>query len=309
MLAAGAPAVAQDYPNRPVRFIVPFGGGSSPDGFARFLGEKMSVSLKQPFVIELRPGANTVIGSQVVAKSDPDAYTLLFGTASHTLNPAIRAKLPYDSVKDFVPVAMIGRSAGLALVVRSDFPAKTIPEFVALAKANPGKYNYAHAGVGNVAHIAGELFKKMAGIDIIGVPYQGSNFGADVLGGQIHSGMLAVAAAQSLVQDGKLRALALTGPKRTSSLPDVPTFQELGYKEMDLVGWFGLWAPAGTPRDRIELLHREAEKALSGPDAVAFLDRLGLEPSVKNPDEFAKFISEDMARQKRFLEWIGLKPN
>jgi tripartite-type tricarboxylate transporter receptor subunit TctC len=218
-------------------------------------------------------------------------------------------KLPYDSVKDFVPIAMVGRTAGLVLVVRSDFPAKTVPEFVALAKSAPGKYNYAHAGIGNVAHIAGELFKKMADIDLIGVPYQASNFGADVLGGQVNSGMLAVAGAQSLIQAGQLRGLALTGPKRTSSLPDIPTFQELGYKDMDLIGWFGLWAPAGTPRERVELLYRESAKALNTPEAIAFLDRLGMEPSVTSPAEFAKFVEMDIARQHRFLKWIGFQPN
>jgi tripartite-type tricarboxylate transporter receptor subunit TctC len=299
---------AEDYPNHPIHFIVPFSGGSSPDGFARFLAEKASPGLKQPIVVELRPGANSILGTQFVANSAPDGYTILFGSFSHTLNPGVKAKLPYDSIKDFVPVAMVGRTAGQILVVRSDFPAKTLAEFVALAKANPGKYSYAHAGVGNVAHIAGELLKKMAGIDIVGIPYTGSNFGMDVLGGQVDSGILAVVAAQSLIKDGKLRGLALTGPKRTSSVPDVPTFKELGYQEMDLVGWFGLWAPAKTPKERVDRLANEVEKALNTPETAKFLDTLGMEPSYMAPEPFARFVDMDIERQKKFLSWIGFIP-
>ena len=306
-LLAG-PAAAQDYPSKPVHFIVPFSAGSSPDGFARFVAEKMQASLGQSVVVEMKPGANTIVGTAYVASSAPDGYTYLFGSFSHTLNPSVKAKLPYDSLKDFIPVAMVGKTAGLVFITRPDFPANTLEEFVKLAKANPGKYAYGHAGVGNVAHIAGEMFKKMAGIDIIGVPYTGSNFGADVAGGQIDSGMLAVVAAQSLVQAGKMKALALTGPKRTSSLPNVPTFQELGYKDIDLVGWFGLWAPAKTPKDRIERIAKEVQKALSTPEAVAYLDRLGMEPAYMASQPFAAYVESDIARQKKFLDLIGFKP-
>jgi len=301
-------AYGQNYPSKPIHFIVPFSAGSSPDGFARFLAEKMQQSLRQPVVVEMKPGANSIVGTAYVAGSAPDGYTFLFGSFSHTLNPAVKAKLPYDSLNDFVPVAMVGKTAGLVLITRPDFPANSLAEFVTLAKANPGKFAYGHAGVGNVAHIAGELFKKMADINITGVPYTGSNFGADVAGGQIDSGMLAVVAAQALVQDGKMKAFALTGPKRTSSLPNVPTFQELGYKDMDLVGWFGLWAPAKTPKDRIDLVAAAAQKALQSPDAAAFLDRLGMEPAYMAPAPFAEYVKADMVRQKNFLNLIGFKP-
>lgn len=301
-------AAAQDYPNKPVHFIVPFSAGSSPDGFARFLGEKMQTSLGQPVVVEMKPGANSIVGTAYVASQPADGYTFLFGSFSHTSNPFIKAKLPYDSISDFIPVAMVGRTAGLVFITRPDFPANSVEEFVKLARANPGKYAYGHAGVGNVAHIAGELFKKMAGINITGVPYTGSNFGADVAGGNIDTGMLAVVAAQSLVQAGKMKALALTGPKRTSSLPNVLTFQELGYKEMDLVGWFGLWAPAKTPRDRIERIAAEAKKVLDTPEAATYLDRLGMEPAYLSPKAFTDYVAEDMVRQKKFLDMIGFVP-
>jgi len=243
---AAAAAPAETYPERPIRLVIPFSAGGPNDLIARPLTDKMSESLGQPFVIENKAGANGIIGVTFVAKAAPDGYTLLMTTGSFTANVAVDPKVPYGALTDFAPVTLIAESYGLALMTRPDFPAQSLTEFVTLARRNPGKYSYGHAGVGNATFVAAELFQKLAGIELLKVPYRGaSSFAPDIMSGHVDVGFMSTALATPNANSGLLRTLAVSGRQRAPSLPEVPTMQELGYGEMDVTGYFGLWFPAG----------------------------------------------------------------
>ncbi|MBX9774640.1 MAG: tripartite tricarboxylate transporter substrate binding protein [Xanthobacteraceae bacterium] len=303
------PALAQSYPDRPVRIVIPFAAGGPNDLLGRPLAEKMSEALGQPFVIENKGGAAGSLGTQFVAKAAPDGYTMLMTTGSITGNVAISANPAYNPVTDFAPITLLAQSYGIVLMTRPDFPAKTLTEFVALAKKNPGKYSYGHAGIGNVTYVAAELFAKLAGIELLKVPYRGTaSFAPDIMSGHVNVGFMSTLLALPNMQNGQLRALGISGARRAPSLPDVPTFQEQGFKEMDVTGYFGLLFPAATPRERVTLIQQAAVKALQTPLLKKVLDDSGVRVIGSTPEEFARFLEDDMRWQVDTLKRIGLQP-
>ena len=306
---AAAPLAADTYPERPIRLVIPFAAGGPNDVIARPLADHMAQALGQPVVIDNRPGANGILGTAVVAKSAPDGYTLLMTTGSFTANPAVNAKTSYDALADFIPVTLLAQSFGIALMVRPDFPAKSLVDLVDMAKRAPGTLSYAHSGVGNANYVTAELFQKLAGIELIKVPYKGSSsFAPDIMSGQVTMGFLSAVIATPNVKSGLLRALATTGSERAPSLPDTPTFQELGFKEMDVTGYFGLWFPAGTPPERVRLIQREAAKAMQAPTLQKIIADSGLKAIGSTPEEFARFVARDFEWQKGIVKRIGLQP-
>lgn len=306
---AACPARAETYPERTIRMIVPFSAGGPIDLLGRPLADKLSTLLGQPVVVDNRPGANGIIGTAAVAKSEPDGYTMLMTTGSFTANAFTAANLPYDPLKDFAPITQIARSYGITFLVSPSFPAKSVAELVELAKKEPGKLSYAHAGIGNATHIAAELFQKAAGIKLLAVPYKGAgSFLSDIVSGQVNMGFTSTVAAVPYVRSGQLRALATTGTKRAPSLPEVPSFDELGYKKAVLVGYFGLWFPAGTAPERIERVHRAVAEALRTPEMQAVIDKSGIEAVGSGPEEFARFLAEDYAMNAELLPSIGVTP-
>ena len=309
LVMAAPAAVAQSYPERPIRLIIPFAAGGPNDLIGRPLAEKMSEALGQPIVIENKGGAAGSIGTAFVAKSPPDGYTLLMTTGSFTGNVAISANPTYNPITEFAPITLLAQSYGIVLMTRPDFPAKTLTEFVALARKNPGKYSYGHAGIGNVTYIAAELFSKLAGIELLKIPYRGTaSFAPDIMSGHVNVGFMSTLLAHPNLQGGQLRALGISGAQRAPTLPDVPTFQELGFKEMDVTGYFGLWFPAATPRERVALIHREAVKALQTPLLKKVLADSGVRAVGSTPEEFTRFLEDDMRWQVDIIKRIGLQP-
>jgi len=304
---ASFPARAETYPDRPIRLIIPFSAGGPNDLIARPLGDRMSQALGQPLIVDNRPGANGIIGTALVAKAPPDGYTLLMTTGSFTANPAINAKMPYDALTDFAPITLLAQSFGIVLVVRPDFPAKSLRELVEMAKRAPGRYSYAHSGIGNSNYVAAELFQKLAEIELIKVPYKGTSaFAPDIMSGQVDMGFMSTVIATPNVNSGLLRALATTGRERAPTLPDAPTFLELGFEEMDVTGYFGLWAPGATPRDRVALINREAVNALRSPAVRKVITDSGLRVVASSPEEFAQFVERDFEWQKAIVKRIGM---
>jgi tripartite-type tricarboxylate transporter receptor subunit TctC len=307
--ATGTAARAENYPARPIHIIIPFSPGGPNDLIGRPLAEKMSQALGQPFVIENRPGAQGQIATVAVARSPTDGYMMLMTTGSHVANQVFYAKLPYDALKDFAPITQLAQSYGVVMVSRPGLETKTAADFIALAKQSPGKFSFGHPGVGNANHIAGELFQKITGVQLLAVPYKGSgSYITDVISGQVDLAFMSTVLATPNVQSGLLRALATTGPKRAPSLPDVPTFMELGYPDYDWTGYFGLWFPAGTPRDRIELISSTAAAALNTPVLKKVLADAGVELVGSSPEEFARYLDKDYAHQRAVMQRIGLQP-
>ncbi len=299
---ANAQSAAKDYPNKPIRAVVPSPPGGPPDVIMRALGPKLSASLGQPVIIENRGGAGGIVGSAFVAKLPADGYTWLFTTASHTNTPPFNDNVPYDPVRDFTHVTLAVQNFGQVLVVHPGVPAKTVQELIALAKKEPGKLNYGNAGIGTASHIPAEVMKAMTGTDIQSIPYRGvAEAITDLLAGRIDMFFVGTQIAVQHVQQGKLRALAVTGAKRWKGMPDVPTMQEAGLKDFNIVNWFGLWLPAGAPRDIVQRLHTEVGKALTEPDIRRQFDALGLEGVAMKPEEFAKFV----ARQATLIQGLA----
>jgi tripartite-type tricarboxylate transporter receptor subunit TctC len=308
-VAAAIPIKAETFPPRPVHIIVPYPAGDPADVLARAYADEASKGLGQKFVVENRPGAIGIIGTNVVAKSAPDGYTLVVTTLAHSTNPFVTAKMPYDTRKDFTAISMLGRSPGAVFVVSGQSKAKTLPDFVAMAKDKPGTVTFANAGIGQMSGLAGELFMKMADLKMVSVPYAGaSSYATDIMTDRVNSGVMGLIGSVQHVHAGSLRALALTGPKRTPILPDVPTFEELGYKDMNLIGWFGILGPAGMPRDRVEILYNEAAKSVKSPAFQKLLERYGIDAVGSNPDEFARFIDENLDSTAEMIKKIGYVP-
>lgn len=308
-LLAMPAARAEDYPSRPIKVVIPFSPGGPIDLLGRPLADKLSEVLGQPVVVDNRSGANGIIGTASVASSPPDGYTMLLTTGSFTGNAVVSSKIPYDVLKDFAPITQVAQSYGIVLMLRPSLPALILPELVALAKQSPGKYSYAHAGIGNLTHVAGELFQKVAGIELLKVPYRGAGaFIADIIAGQVDMGFTSTVASTPNVKAGLVRGVAITGPRRAPSLPDVPSFQEFGYRDMDLTGYHGLWFPPGTPRERVERVQRAVVKVLDTPEMKRVIVDSGIEAVGSTPEAFARFIEQDLALQKSIMQRIGLQP-
>src|SRR3954463_15058776 len=265
-LMAGFGAWAQSYPSRPVKLVVPYGVGGSADVYARYIGAKLSESLGQPVVIENRPGAGSIVGTDAVAKSEPDGYTLLMMSNTHAVNETLIPKKPFDLMKDLAPITGISYS-DLMMVVHPSVPASTVKEFIAYAKANPGKLNYASSGNGTPYHMAGELFKAMAGVDLVHIPHKGSDQArASILGGQVQMMFDAVPTMAANAKASKVKALATSGTKRSPVTPEIPTLAEAGLPGYESGIWLGLMAPAKTPRPVLEKLNADVNKILASPD-------------------------------------------
>jgi tripartite-type tricarboxylate transporter receptor subunit TctC len=301
-------ALAQDYPNRPVKIIVPFAAGGPADVYARFLGQRLQEALGQPFVVDDRPGGGSVVGTDAAAKGAPDGYTLLLMSNTHTVNESLMPNKPFALTRDFVPVAPINYS-DLVMVVHPSVTAKTVAEFIALAKAQPGKLNYASSGPGTPYHMAGELFKAMAGVDIVHVPYRGSS-GArtDIIGGQVQMMFDAVTTMREHIKAGQVRALGMSGTTRSTVLPDVPTVAETvpGY---EATIWLGLIAPKGTPPAIVSRLNAEITKIVSRPEVRRDWAAQGAVAMTMTPDEFGKYIADDIVKWERIVKISGAKPD
>ena len=298
---------AAAYPSHTVTIVVPFGPGGSADVYARVLAERLGRETGQPFVVENRPGAGAVIGTQFVAKSAPDGYTLLMMSNTQTVNESLLHHKPYALMRDFVPVAPVNE-APLVLVVRSGLAAKTLPELIALAKANPGKLNYASSGTGTPYHMAGELFKSMAGIDVVHIPYKSSGEArTGVLGGQVDMMFDAVSTMADLISTGKVRALATTGKTRSSVLPDVPTMAELGLPDYTATLWLGIVAPRGTPQAIVDLLNQKIARVVNDPATRATWARSGIDGLVMSPDAFTRYLNQDIAKWQKIVESAHIK--
>ena len=311
-LAAGAAALAamppiaraQSYPSRPINVIVTFNAGSAPDIIARLLGQRLSERLGQPFIIENRPGFGGNIATEYVVRAPPDGYTILMPVSTNAVNATLYPNLNFDFIRDIAPVAGIAKTPFVVLVHPS-FPAKTIPEFVAYAKANPGKVNMASPGNGSSNHIFGELFKIMTGVNLVHIPYR-TPFVPDLLAGQVQVAFGPTAGMLDLVRSGKLRALAVTPAKRLAALPDVPALGEFvpGYEAF---GWYGLGAPRKTPTEVVNKLSDATKAALGDPKSQASFVELGIEPMPFSPDEFAKFIANETDKWAKVIKSAGIK--
>jgi tripartite-type tricarboxylate transporter receptor subunit TctC len=303
------PALAQDYPNKPIRIIVPFAAGGPADVYARFIGARLQESLGQPVVIDDRPGAGSIIGTDAVAKSAPDGYTLLMMSNAHTVNETLIPNKPYQLMRDFVPVATINYS-DLVLVVHPSVGANTVADLIRIAKANPGKLNYASSGPGTPYHMAGELFKAMAGVDIVHVPYKGSS-GArtDILGGQVQMMFDAVPTMAEHAKTGKVKALGTTGKTRSAVLPGVPTIDEAGVTGYEAVIWLGLMAPKGTPTTIIAKLNGEITKIQNRAEVRQEWIGQGAAPMTMTPYEFGRYLNDDIVKWERIVKISGAKPD
>jgi tripartite-type tricarboxylate transporter receptor subunit TctC len=307
LLAISLAASAQSYPARPVKIIVPFAAGGPADIYARAVGERLQAALGQSFVVENKPGGGAVIGTVEVAKSPPDGYTLLMMSNTHTVNESLIPDRPYQLMRDLVPVAPVNYS-DLVMVVHPSVPAQTLAEFLALAKSKPGGLNYASSGPGTPYHMAGELFKAMASVDIVHVPYKGSS-GArtDILGGQVQMMFDAITTMAPHVQAGKLRALGTSGRTRSSVLPNVPTVSEAGVPGYEAVIWLGLMAPAGTPKAIVDRLNAEITKATGSAEMREAWAKQGAVSMAMTPEEFARFMREDIEKWARIVKVSGAR--
>jgi tripartite-type tricarboxylate transporter receptor subunit TctC len=307
MLSWPAAAQAQDYPTRSVRIIVPFGAGGPADVYSRVLAQHLSEALKQPFVVEDRPGAGSIIGTDVVAKSPPDGYTLLAMSNTHTTNESLVPNKPFQLMRDFVPVAGLNYS-DLVMVVHPSVPAKDLKEFIAYAKAKPGDLNYASSGTGTPYHMAGELFKAMSGTNLVHVPHKASGeMRNSVIGGHVQMAFDAITTMAPNVKAGQVRALGTSAAKRSSVLSDVPTIAEAGVPGYESTIWLGIMAPAGTPKAIVDKLNAEINKVIARRDVKDAWDKQGAVALVMTPAEFEKYLRADIDKWAQVVKAAGLK--
>jgi len=309
LLACGTALVAaQDYPTKPVRIIVPFAASGPADVYARFLAQRLQEALGQTFIVDDRPGAGSIIGTDAVAKSAPDGYTLLLMSNTHTVNESLIATKPFQLMRDFTPIAAIN-SSDLVLVARSGLPVTTLAELIAAAKAKPGGLSYASSGPGTPYHMAGELFKAMAGVSILHIPYKGSSGArSDVLGGQVDLMFDAVPTMSEHIRAGKVKALGTTGTARSAVLPDVPTIAEAGVAGYEATIWLGLMAPKNTPAAIVSKLNAEVVKIVSNPDVVKAWKAQGASPMPMSVVEFTRYLDQDIVKWAHIVKVSGAKP-
>jgi tripartite-type tricarboxylate transporter receptor subunit TctC len=307
LLLSSSSCWSQTYPARSVRIVVPFAVGGSADVYGRFLAAKLTDALGQPFVIENRPGGGAVVGTDAVAKSAPDGYTVLIMSNTHTVNETLIPKKPYDLMKDLAPITGLNYQ-DLLLVVNADVKANNLREFIALAKSQPGKLNYASSGPGTPYHMAGELFKYMAGVNIVHVPHKGSDQARTaVLGAQVDMMFDAISTIVAHTRTGKLKALATTGKTRSAVTPDVPTAAEAGVPGYEATIWLGLMAPAATPRPILEKLNAEVNKIINAPEVKENWSKQGAVPMSMSVDEFSGFLRADVQKWSKLVKDTGMK--
>ena len=308
MVAAATCAAAQNYPNRPIRMVVPFPPGGAVDVIGRVVAPALSERLGQQLVIDNRGGANAIIGTDITAKAAPDGYTLLIVPAGHAITPNVSRKLPYDTLKDLAAVGLVGNGA-YVLVVHSGLPVKSVSEFVAHAKARPGKLNYAATGYGNATHLAGELFKVLTGVDMVYILYKGGGPAlTDVISGQVSAFFAGVASSAAHIKSGKVRALGVTTVRRAAALPDIPTIAEAGVPGYEVDGWYGILAPARTPQAIIQRLNADINAVVATQDAKDRLLAVGLQARGTTPAEFHQMIVNDIARWANVAKKAKLEP-
>ena len=307
-LCAAAPAPAQDYPNKPIRIVVPFATGGVTDSTARVLSDKLSRNLGQTVTVENRPGGSGNPGTQYVAQSAPDGYTLLLAfDGTMVINPFVFPKIPFDTIKDFAPVTKLG-DAALVLVAHPSVPAKNFAELMTYSKAHPGKLSFGHSGTGGTTHVAGELLKQRTGLDMTHIPYKsGGQAVIDAIGGQVPLAYSSVAGAHAHVKSGKLNAIGVSMTRRATSLPDVPTFIEQGVSGFDVSSWVGIMAPAKTPRPVVDKLHVAIAAVMKESDMRERLVTLGVEPVANTPEQFGEQVRADLARWQKVVEAAKIK--
>src|ERR671914_1781418 len=301
-------AYGQGYPAKPVRVIVPYPPGGGNDTLGRLFAAKLGERMGQPFVVENRPGAGTMIGTEAAAKSAPDGYTILLSSiATHALAPNLYARVPYDPIKDFAPISLLG-IAPTVLVVNSDLPAENLQELIALAKSKPGQLAYASGGNGTPPHINAEVFKSVAGVDLLHVAYKGGGPAlTDLIAGRVHVMLDTAASAMPHVRSGKLRALALSSPKRSAEYPDLPTFAEAGLPQYDTNAWYSMHAPAGMPPDIVRRLNAELVAILKDEDILFRFKQLSTDPVGNSPEEFAAFVRAELDKYARIIKAANIR--
>jgi tripartite-type tricarboxylate transporter receptor subunit TctC len=310
MFGIAGNALAQNYPNRPIRIVVVSTPGGSVDTMARVVGPKLAERWGQQVIVDNRPGAGGAIAAELVARSPADGYTLIMGTvASLATNVSLRKSLPYDPVRDFAPITLVA-TQNLMLLIHPSIPAKSVKELVALAKRQPGQLSFASAGNGTGGHLSGELFKLLAGIDMLHVPYKGvAPALIDVISGQVSMTFASILSGHPHARSGKLRALAVTGAKRSPAVPELPTMIEAGVKGYESATWYGLLAPAGTPPDIVAKLNAEVVAILKQPETHERLSKEGADPVGNTPAEFGKFIRSEIAKWGKVIKAAGIKPS
>jgi tripartite-type tricarboxylate transporter receptor subunit TctC len=309
MLSTIAPLHAQQFPTRPVRLVVPYPAGGANDIVARLLAPRMSEQLGQNVVIDNRGGGNTIIGSEIVAKSAPNGHTLLIIAAGHAINPSLYPRLPYDTARDFAPVALVGDGA-YVLVAHPAAGVATVAELIAAAKSKPGQMSYASSSTGNLTHLAGELFNSLAGIKMLHVPYKGGNPAmTDLLGGRVAVFFSTVAVARPHLQSGKIRSLGVTTARRTQALPGMPTIAEAGLPGYEVSGWYGLVAPAATPKAAITRVHAAVQFALRQADIREKLLGVGVEAVEMSASQFGDKINVELAKWEKLVKPLGITPD
>jgi tripartite-type tricarboxylate transporter receptor subunit TctC len=307
-LLVASSALAQDYPNKPIRLIVPYGAGGGSDFVGRLVGQKLTEQMGQSVVVDNRPGAASLLGTELAARAAPDGYTLLLADSGFTINPAYYRNTRYDPLKDFDPITVVAETP-YVLVVNPALPyAGSLAEFIAAAKAQPGKLNIGSAGNGSGTHLSGELFKLRAGLDLAHVPYKSAGASvADVVSGQIQSSMSSPPAAMTLIRAGRLKVLASAAANRTALLPDVPTFAELGVRGVHVTNWYSVMSVGGTPKPVLKRLHEELTRAIASPDMRERLAVGALEPAPNTPEEFRKMIAAELQRWAQVMREAGIR--
>jgi tripartite-type tricarboxylate transporter receptor subunit TctC len=310
LIVLPGPAQAQAWPAaKPIRLVVPFPAGGATDIVARTVAQKLATALGQQVVVDNKPGAGGTIGADIVAKAPADGYTLLMATSStHSIGPALNAKMPYDAFKDFAPIAHVANAPSV-LVVGGRFPVQTAQELIQLLKSNPGKYNFGSSGIGTYPHLSAEMFKwRAGGLFVVHIPYRGTGLVVtDLMAGQITFLMDSIISAQTHLQEGRVRALAVSGSKRSTALPAVPTFAEVGVPGMDFSNWFGLFAPPGLPADLASRLNRELNAIVTAPDVVDRFNKAGADPAGGTPEQFAKLYRDEYDSWKLVIQRARIK--
>ena len=305
LLCVCTPASAQDYPNRPLRMVVPYAAGGGVDIVARAVSQELAKRIGQPVIVDNRTGAGSNIGSDFVAKAAPDGYTLLMASPANAINMSLYRKMPYDTQRDLAPVALVGAVPSV-LVANPALPATTVAELIALAKAKPGSLNYGSGGSGTSEHLSAEMFKSLAGIDVVHVPYKGgANAMTDVMSGQLSLMFTNMLGAMPHIRSGKLKAIAIADSRRSPSLPDVPTFAEAGFKDYEVSVWWGVMAPARTPAPVVAYLNREIVAALGAPELKERLDGMGARIIGGTPEQFGAFVAAETGRWARAVQVSG----